>query len=71
MTLMSTLTAPALTLTGLLKARRPATRTGQVRDRALDALPRERLEDLGIAPRSAANHRHSGQAGPIPRAETW
>ena len=35
-------------------------------DRALDTMPRERLEDMGIAPRTEANFRSSGQTGPIP-----
>jgi hypothetical protein len=39
--------------------------------RHLDSLPRERMEDLGLAPRTVANHRHSGEAGPIPRAPLW
>ena len=34
-------------------------------------MPRERLEDMGIAPRSEANRRSSGEAGPIPRADLW
>lgn len=39
--------------------------------RILDALPRERLEDIGIAPRSEANRRHSGESAPVPRAQRW
>ncbi len=37
----------------------------------LDGLSRERLEDMGIPPRTEANMRHSGQKGSIPRASLW
>ncbi|SIT11532.1 hypothetical protein SAMN05421759_11737 [Roseivivax lentus] len=37
----------------------------------LETMPRERLEDMGIAPRSAANHRDSGQAGRIAQPTLW
>ncbi|MFW2541115.1 hypothetical protein ACN2XU_00640 [Primorskyibacter sp. 2E107] len=37
----------------------------------LDDLPHDRLEDMGIAPRTEANHRHSGQTGRIPQAPLW
>lgn len=40
-------------------------------DRRLDTLPRDRLDDIGIAPRSEANRRSSGQHGPIPKAPLW
>ncbi len=39
--------------------------------RRLDTLPFDRLKDMGIAPRSAANRRSSGEHGPIPRAPMW
>lgn len=39
--------------------------------RRLDAMPRDRLDDMGIAPLSDANHRTSAEAGPIPRAQMW
>lgn len=37
----------------------------------LDELSRERLEDMGISPRTEANMRHSGQKGSIPQASLW
>ncbi len=37
----------------------------------LDSLPRERLEDMGIAPRTKANLRHSGQTGRINQTPLW
>lgn len=37
----------------------------------LDGLTRERLEDMGIPPRTEANMRHSGQKGSIPQASLW
>ncbi|MBS0125952.1 hypothetical protein [Thetidibacter halocola] len=37
----------------------------------IDALPRDRLEDMGLSPRTEANRRDSGQAGPPPRAPLW
>lgn len=37
----------------------------------LNELPRERLEDMGISPRTEANMRHSGQTGSIPQASLW
>lgn len=39
--------------------------------RRLDTLPCERLNDMGIAPRSEANRRSSGEQGPIPHAPMW
>lgn len=36
-----------------------------------DHLPAERLADMGLPPRTEANRRHSGQAGPIPQAPLW
>ena len=39
--------------------------------RQLDSLPRERLEDMGIAPRTEANHRHSGEAGNPAEMQLW
>ncbi|QFS83778.1 hypothetical protein FIU97_13605 [Roseivivax sp. THAF40] len=44
----------------------------QARDAArLDTLPRDRLDDMGIAPRSEANRRHSGARGPIHQMPLW
>lgn len=37
----------------------------------LDTLPRDRLADMGIAPRSEDNKRHSGQYGRLPTAQLW
>ena len=37
----------------------------------LDAMSRDRLEDMGIAPRTDANRRTSGEAGAVPRAMVW
>ncbi|MCR9108619.1 hypothetical protein [Marivita sp. XM-24bin2] len=39
--------------------------------RRLETLPRDRLDDMGISPRTAANCRSSGESGPIPRGPTW
>ncbi len=39
--------------------------------RHLDALPRDRLDDMGIAPRTEANRRHSGQPARMPRPPIW
>ncbi len=36
----------------------------------LDQMPRDRLEDMGIAPRTEANYRHSGESGPLPSTNT-
>ena len=38
-------------------------------DTALDTIPSERLADMGIAPRTEQNRRHSGEPGSIPRAD--
>jgi uncharacterized protein YjiS (DUF1127 family) len=40
-------------------------------DAVIKALPRDRLHDIGLAPRSRVNLRHSGERGPIPGAELW
>lgn len=37
----------------------------------LDSLPRERLEDMGISPRTKANLRDSGQTGRMPQTPFW
>lgn len=37
----------------------------------LKSLPRDRLEDMGIASDTQANRRHSGQKGPVPRPILW
>ncbi|PRY21467.1 hypothetical protein CLV78_10980 [Aliiruegeria haliotis] len=37
----------------------------------MKSLPSDRLDDMGIAPRTDANARSSGEAGPIPRADLW
>lgn len=39
--------------------------------RRLDTMPRERLKDMSIAPRTEANYRTSGEAGPIPQTTLW
>lgn len=39
--------------------------------RLLSQLPADRLADMGIAQRSEANGRSSGEAGDIPRADLW
>ncbi len=39
--------------------------------RRLDTLPGDRLDDMGIAPRSEANRRSSAEHGPVPHAPTW
>lgn len=39
--------------------------------RRLDSMPRDRLDDMGIAHRSDANRRSSGEQGPIPHAPMW
>lgn len=39
--------------------------------KTLSTLSRDRLDDIGIAPKSDANHRNSGEAGPIPQAPLW
>jgi hypothetical protein len=38
---------------------------------SLDQMPRDRLADLGIAPRTEANFRSSGERGRIPQAQLW
>lgn len=44
----------------------------QARDAArLDTLPRDRLDDMGIAPRTEANRRHSGAQGPVRQTPLW
>lgn len=40
-------------------------------NRHLETLPRDRLNDMGIAPHTQANQRHSGQTGPVPRPILW
>lgn len=37
----------------------------------LDTLPRDLLADMGIAPRTKDNERHSGQRGRLPSAQSW
>ena len=37
----------------------------------LATLPRDRLEDMGISPRTEDNQRHSGQRGRIPPSRVW
>lgn len=37
----------------------------------LKNLPSDRLEDLGIAPRTAANHRSSGETGKLLPTRLW
>lgn len=37
----------------------------------LDAMPRERLEDMGIAPRTEVNNRISGEHGRVPSVSSW
>ncbi len=37
--------------------------------RALDQLPSDRLEDMGVPKRSTANHRSSADSGSIPRTD--
>ncbi|MGR3323219.1 MAG: hypothetical protein ACU0DK_14960 [Pseudooceanicola sp.] len=39
--------------------------------RRLDTLPRDRLDDMGIAPRNEANRRSNGEHGPISHATMW
>jgi hypothetical protein len=41
----------------------------RAQNHCLDYMPRERLEDMGIPPRTEANFRTSGEAGPLPRGE--
>ncbi len=50
----------------LKEMRRIQTETGQI-----DTLPRDRLEDMGIAPRNKNMQRNSGQYGPLPKAQLW
>ena len=47
-----------------------AQRTGTDAAR-LAEMPRERLEDMGITPRTDANRRTSGQRGRVPQAPLW
>lgn len=58
-------------LPGLLRALSEAIRLR--RDAArLDQMPRERLMDMGITPRTGDNARHSGEAGTLShRASSW
>ncbi|MCE0507324.1 hypothetical protein LR948_18345 [Roseivivax sp. GX 12232] len=37
----------------------------------LEELPSDQLEDLGIAPRTTANRRTSGETGKLPQAPLW
>tara|TARA_R110000796_G_scaffold14517_1_gene47418 strand:- start:106 stop:324 length:219 start_codon:yes stop_codon:yes gene_type:complete len=37
----------------------------------LKSLPRDRLDDMGIASDTQANRRHSGQTGSVPRPIHW
>lgn len=50
----------------LKEAHRIRTETGRI-----ETLPRDRLEDMGIVPRSEDNQRHSGQYGPLPQTQLW
>lgn len=71
MTRILTTTRTVRPRSGLLAAllRRLGHRARMIADeRRLDTLPSDRLEDMGIAPRSEANRRSSGEQGPIPHA---
>lgn len=37
----------------------------------LDAMPCDRLEDIGLPPRTSANRRTSGMQGPPPKTQLW
>lgn len=37
----------------------------------LDALPRDRLKDIGVAAHTDANRRHSGQRGRVSQPTLW
>lgn len=46
-------------------------RRAQVEAARLDTLPRERLLDIGIVPRTEDNLRHSGQTGSLIHPQLW
>lgn len=64
------LTALNLPFAALLDAARTLLRRRADAAR-LDALPRDRMDDIGLAPRSAANRRHSGEGGRAPQVTLW
>ena len=39
--------------------------------RRLELMPRDRLEDMGIAPRTKVNYRSSGEPGQVERPPLW